>query len=157
MINIVKAEEKHVPAIGELWWEFMLVHQQADPIFTPREGAIPGFVDHHLRRFMKSEDGLVLVALDGNEVVGYSLAEIVAASPSFKREKYGEIDQLAVTASYRRKGIGKMMYTRIIKWFQSKNIDRVELQTTTKNPLANSFWQKHGFEIYQNNQFKKIK
>ena len=82
----------------------------------------------------------------------------MAASPSFKREKYGEIDQLAVTGSYRRKGIGKMLYARIIKWFSSKNIDRVELQTTTKNPLANSFfWQKHGFETYQNNQFKKIK
>jgi ribosomal protein S18 acetylase RimI-like enzyme len=157
MIQIMKAEEKHVPAIGELWWEFMLVHQQADPIYTPREGAVPSFVENHLRRFMKSEDGLALVALDGEKIVGYALAEILPPSPGFKRDKYGEIDQLAVTASHRRTGIGEMLLGEIMKWFQSNNIDRVELQNTAKNPLANSFWQKQGFEIYQYTRFKKIK
>jgi uncharacterized ferritin-like protein (DUF455 family) len=34
VIEIVRAEEKHVADIGKLWWEFMLFHQEADPIFT---------------------------------------------------------------------------------------------------------------------------
>jgi ribosomal protein S18 acetylase RimI-like enzyme len=50
-----------------------------------------------------------------------------------------------------------MLLGEIMKWFQSNNIDRVELQNTAKNPLANSFWQKQGFEIYQYTRFKKIK
>ena len=157
MIEIIKAEEKHVADIGNLWWEFMEVHQNADPIFTPREGSIPGFIENHLRRFMKSEDGFVLVALEGEKVIGYALVEIMAASPGFKREKYGEIDQMAITANCRRNGVGEKMFAAIMIWFQSKSINRVELQTTAKNVLANAFWQKHGFEIYQHTLYKKSK
>ena len=69
MIEIVKAEEKHVTAIGKLWWEFMIFHQNLDHIFTPQEGAILGFEENQLRKLMQSEDGLVLIALDGSNVV----------------------------------------------------------------------------------------
>jgi ribosomal protein S18 acetylase RimI-like enzyme len=146
MIAIVKAEEEHVTAIGKLWWEFMEIHQQADAIFTPREGAIPGFQENYLRRFMRSENGLVLVALDGEKVIGYSLSEIMGPSPGFKREEYGSIDQMAITADYRKKGIGEKMFA----------IDRVEIQTASRNGMANSFWHKLGFEIFQYNLYKNI-
>jgi GNAT superfamily N-acetyltransferase len=157
MVEIVKAEEKHVTAIGKLWWEFMIFHQKVEPIFTPREGAIPGFVENNLRRFMKSRDGLVLVALDKTKVVGYSLSEIIGPSPGFKREEYGSIDQMAVTADYRKKGIGEKMFAETAKWFLSRNIERVEIQTTAKNAVANSFWQKQGFEVYMHTLYKEIK
>ncbi|MGA9695319.1 MAG: hypothetical protein WBQ62_02795 [Dehalococcoidales bacterium] len=57
MIEIIRAEEKHVTAIGKLWWEDMIFHQNIDHIFTPREGATLGFEENYLRRLMKSEDG----------------------------------------------------------------------------------------------------
>jgi ribosomal protein S18 acetylase RimI-like enzyme len=156
MIEIVKAEEKHMAEIGQLWWEFILFHQDIDPIYTSLEGAIPGFIENHLRHFMESEDGLVLVAVDGTKVVGYSLSEVHRISPGLKREKYGYIDDMAVTASYRRKGIGEKLFAEITKWFQSKDIDRVELGTLAKNVVANSFWQKQGFTVYRYTLYKEI-
>jgi ribosomal protein S18 acetylase RimI-like enzyme len=156
MVEIVEAEEKHVDAIGKLWWEFMLFHQETDPIFTPREGSIPGFEENQVRRFMKSEEGLVLVALDGTKVVGFSLAELRGPSPGFLREKYGYIDTMAVTTNYRRKGIGEKMFDEIVNWFKSNDIKRVELGTTAENLVANSFWQKQGFQVYMHTLFKEI-
>jgi ribosomal protein S18 acetylase RimI-like enzyme len=156
MIEIVKAEEKHVTAIGKLWWEFMMFHQSIDHIFTPHEGSILGFEENQVRRLMKSADGLVLVALDGPKVVGYSLSEIRAASPGFHREKYGYIHDTAVTASHRRNGIGEKILTEIMKWFQSNNIQRVELGIAAKNQVAYSFWQKQGFEVYMHTLYKEI-
>jgi ribosomal protein S18 acetylase RimI-like enzyme len=156
MIEIVKAEEKHVADIGRLWWEFILFHQDIDPIWTPLEGSIPGFIENHLRRFMKSEDGLVLVAGDKGKVIGYSLAEIRRISPGLKREKYGYIDEMAVTANYQRRGIGEKMLADIMRWFQSNDIKRVELGTTTQNVVGNSFWQKQGFMIYMNTLYKNV-
>jgi GNAT superfamily N-acetyltransferase len=144
-IEVVRAEEKHVNAIGQLWWEFMDVHKKVEPIFTPRDDAIPDFQDNHVHRLMKSEDGLVLVALNETNVVGFSSSEILKPPAGAKREKYGYIDLMAVTADYRRKGIGAKMYGEILQWFKLKNIDRVEVQTTAKNLMANSFWQKQGF------------
>ena len=157
MIEIVKAEEKHVTAVGKLWWEFMIFHQNVEPIFTPREGAIPGFEENQIRRLMKSVDGQVLVALDGTKVVGYSLSEIRGPSPGFKRGEYGYIDEMAVTANYRHKGIGEKMFAETVKWFHSRNIERVEIHTTAKNVVANSFWQKQGFAVYMNTLYKEIK
>jgi ribosomal protein S18 acetylase RimI-like enzyme len=114
MIEIIRAEEKHVTAIGKLWWEFMMFHQNLDHIFTPREGATLGFEENQVRRLMKSEEGLVLVAVDNGKVVGYSLAEIRMPNPGFHREKYGYIDDTAVTASHRRRGIGRIMLVEFI-------------------------------------------
>ena len=156
MIEIVKAEEKHIAEIGQLWWEFILFHQDIDPIYTSLDGAIPGFIENHLRHFMESEDGLVLVAVDGKKVVGYSLSEIHRISPGLKRDKYGYIDDMAVTLNYRRKGIGEMMFTEIMRWFRSKDIRRLELGTLAKNVVANSFWQKQGFTVYRYTLYKNI-
>jgi ribosomal protein S18 acetylase RimI-like enzyme len=145
-----------VADIGRLWWEFILFHQDIDPIWTPLEGSIPGFIENHLRRFMKSEDGLVLVAGDKGKVIGYSLSEIRRNSPGLKREKYGYIDEMAVTANYQRRGIGEKMLAEIMRWFQSNDIKRVELGTTTQNLVGNSFWQKQGFTIYMNTLYKNV-
>ena len=105
---------------------------------------------------MKSEDGLVLVAGDKGKVIGYSLAEIRRISPGLKREKYGYIDEMAVTANYQRRGIGEKMLAEIMRWFQSNDIKRVELGTTTQNVVGNSFWQKQGFTIYMHTLYKNV-
>ncbi len=156
MIKIVKAEEKHVTAIGQLWWEFMLFHQNIDPIFTPKFDGVSDFEEKQVRRFMQSDDGLALVALDGIKVIGYSLSEIREPSPSYEREKYGCIDTRAITASYQRKGVGEKMVGKIVKWFRLKGINRVELGTAAPNIVANSFWQKQGFTIFRHTLYKEI-
>ena len=155
MIEIVRAKESHVPAIGNLWLEFMRYHQDIDPIFTPRDGAVSDFEDEQVRRLMKSEDGLVLVALDRGRVVGYSLSEI-RSSRGIELETFGAVDHLAVTASYRRRGIGEEMLGEILKWFQSRNIDRVELEVAAKNQVAYSFWKKHEFTDYRHRLYRQI-
>jgi ribosomal protein S18 acetylase RimI-like enzyme len=156
MIEIVRAEEKHVADIGKLWWEFILFHQDIDPIFTFVEDQIPDYIENHLRRFMESKDGLVLVAMDERQTIGYSLSEIRRVTPGLKREKYGYIDQMAVTASYRRLGVGEKIFDEIVKWFKSNDIKRVELGTTAQNVVANSFWQKQGFTVYNYTLYKEI-
>ncbi len=155
MIKIIKAEEHHMPDICNLWLEFMQFHQDIDPVFTPRDGASVGFTREMVWPLMKSGDGLVLVALDEGRVVGYSLSEI-RSSKGLKLEKYGGIDHLAVTAGYRRRGVGEKMLDEILKWFQSRKIDRVELDVLTKNQVGYSFWRKHGFTDFQIKLYREI-
>jgi len=155
MIEIVRAEERHISDIDKLWLEFMRFHQDIDHIFTPLDGAVPGFEEEQVRRLMKSEDGLVLVALDSGRVVGYSLSEI-RSSRGLELETFGAIDHVAVTASYRRRGIGEEMLSEILKWFQSRNIDRVELEVLAKNQVGYSFWKKHGFTDYRHRLYRQI-
>jgi len=48
------------------------------------------------------------------------------------------------------------MFDEILKWFRSKNIDRIELEITTKNNVADSFWKKHGFTDYMRTLYRQI-
>jgi ribosomal protein S18 acetylase RimI-like enzyme len=156
MIEIVRASEHHISDVGKLWLEYMRFHQDIDPIFTPRDGTVLGFEEDQVRRLMKSEDGLVLVALDEGRVVGYSLSEIKGPMKGYKLEEFGHVHDVAVTASYRRRGIGEKMLGEIMKWFRSKNINRVELSVVAKNQVAYSFWRKHGFTDYIHTFYRHI-
>ncbi len=155
MIKIIKAEESHIPAICNLWLEFMQYHQDIDPVFTPCDDAVAGFEEEMLRRLMKSEDGLVLVVLDEEKAIGYSLSEI-RSTKGLKLEKIGAIDHLAITGSYRRKAVGEQMLEEILNWFKSRDINRIELEVLTRNLVGYSFWKKHGFTDFRHRLYRQI-
>ena len=156
MIKIVRAEEKHIPGICNLWMEFMQFSQEFDPVFEPREGAVPVFGKEYLRPAMESDNSLVLVALDGEKVVGYSYSLIGELSKLEKRKQCGCVHDFFIAKDFRRRGIGEKMYTEILEWFHSRNIDRIELQVIAKNEAACSFWRKQGYDDFQHLWYRQI-
>jgi ribosomal protein S18 acetylase RimI-like enzyme len=156
VIEIVEAQEKHVSAISRLWLEFIEFHANIEPVFAPGEEAEEGVKEELVRPLMKSEDGLVLVVLDNGQAVGYIIAKIEEPPRGSKRKEYGYINHLAVTESYRRTGIGERLYGEVLKWFQSRGIDRIELEITTKNSTSAAFWKKQGFTDFQRRLFREI-
>lgn len=157
MIEIVRAEEKHLPEIGKLWWEFILYHQDIDPWFTPLDDATPGFLESYVRgRYMKTESGLVLAAVEHGEVVAYSLSEVRSPGAGMKQTIWGFIDHLAVTADCRRRGVGEQMLAEITHWFKSKGVKRVELHVASENTTGLRFWRKQGFKIYVHSMYREI-
>ena len=156
MVKIVRAKKNHISDIGKLWLEFSQFHQDIDPIVTPLDDARQGFDKEFVTRLMKSKEGLVLVALDDEQIIGFSLSEISDPPKRLKRGKYGYIYTFAITASYRRKGVGEKMLNKIIKWFDTKHIDRIELTATTQNYIGCSFWEKQGFTEFLRLFYKQI-
>jgi len=147
-MEITSATDTHVPEIVEVWKEFMDFHKDIDLRFPMKENA-PLIWEKHLRDLIKSEDTLVLVAMDKDHVVGYSISLIESRYPPvFTRETYGFIASMAVQSNYRRKGIGERMLGKIYEWFKSLNIDKIELTVTAQNQIGYSFWKKHGFRDY---------
>ncbi|MFC1953481.1 GNAT family N-acetyltransferase [Chloroflexota bacterium] len=102
-----------------------------------------------MRNSIISKDSLVLVALENEHVVVYSISGITKRPPIFQSNTLGFIYDMAVNSSYRRKSIGKRMLDQILTWFNSRNVDRVEVSVVTGNTIANSFWRKHGFQDYE--------
>jgi len=143
-MEITSATDAHVPEIVEVWKEFMDFHKDIDIRFPMKENAHLSW-EKNLRDLMTSEDALVLVALDKDCVVGYSIALIDKYPPVFEREIYGFIASMAVQSNYRRKGIGERMLGKIFQWFESWNIDKIELTVTAQNQIGYSFWKKYGF------------
>ncbi len=144
MIEIVKAEEKHLTELMILWKEIMDYHTGIEPYVVARADALQ-LGERHLKELMKSADALVLVALDNGKIVDFSVSSVAKHAPIWEHEQYGAIDDVCVTASYRRKGIGEKLMKEMEKWFNSKHISRLELTVYAVNSIGNSFWRKQGF------------
>lgn len=155
MIEIIKAEERHIPDICNLWLEFMRYTGNGDPFFTVNEGSKAGFEKDYLRPHMEPEKNLVLVAMDGDKMVGYLHGEVKDV-PHYIHGQIGFVQHLFVTEAYRRRGIGERLYNEIIKWFRSRDIKRVHLDTIVANKVANSFWRKHGYMDFQKTLHRNI-
>jgi ribosomal protein S18 acetylase RimI-like enzyme len=146
-VEIAVANDIHIPGILEVWKEFMDFHEGIDSSFAKSENGHISF-EKHLRDIVKSDDRQALVALDKLNVVGYSIAETGRYPPVFERQTFGLITDMAVKSGYRRQGIGEQMLAKIYQWFESRNLDRIELSVSAKNQIGYSFWNKHGSKDY---------
>ena len=81
-------------------------------------------------------------------MVGYSIAETGRYPPVLERQTYGLISDMAVKSGYRRRGIGEQILAEMYKWFESRNLERIELSVAAKNKIGYSFWKKNGFKDY---------
>jgi ribosomal protein S18 acetylase RimI-like enzyme len=151
-VQIVQANESHIPAIISLWQEFIDYHRDIEPVYARTEDGAAKF-EEYLRRLMASEDAQVLVALDKGEAVAYSIAQVSRRPPMILQTRFGFISDLGVRSGYRRKGVGEQMLSKILEWFELKRIRRIELQVLSGNRAAVSFWTKHGFETFANRMF----
>ena len=145
-MEIVIAQDDHIPEIVDLWIEFSVYHESLNHPWYPLKAEAPSGFEVYLRKEMSSEKSRVIVALDKDRVVGYAIAMINKMTAVWVRERYGCIDQLAITASYRHQGIGSYLLKNILNWFRSENLDLIELSIAAKNSVGYSFWKKHGFE-----------
>jgi len=146
-LEIIPATQGHVPQILELWKEFEDFHKEIDSFFTRSKDGHVKFGEF-VHRQMDSEDSLVLVAVNGKDVIAYSISRISKHPPVFELESYGDIIDLAVTSTDRRRGIGTEMLGKIYEWFKSRGMNRVELRVAVRNQIGYSFWKKHGFQDY---------
>ncbi len=94
------------------------------------------------------DDAEVFVAVCEGKVTGYSIATVHVYPPIFKEKMAGFISDVAVKSEYRRQGIGEKLLSRMLEWFSSKGITRIELRVALKNEIAYKFWKKHGFKEY---------
>jgi ribosomal protein S18 acetylase RimI-like enzyme len=146
MVRIVEAEETHIPQIVNLWVEFFDHHYTIDRFFERSDDAEEKFGKMIGERIDK-DDSLVLVAVEDDQVVGYSLSYVTQNPPVVKSMESGFISDLAVTTDYRRRGIGGLLLKETLAWFKSRGLKLVYLRVLAKNEGARAFWKKHGFEV----------
>ena len=87
--------------------------------------------------------------MDDQKAVGYSISKITRMPPFSRGKTTGVIYDMAVTASHRKKGIGREMLDRIKAWFKEHEVKRIEISVVTKNTIGSSFWRDQGFQDYE--------
>lgn len=138
-----------IPQIVELWKEFLDFHADCgrDLDVTRSPDGHETFAAY-LADLLEDEDYLVLVADDGERLVGYCIAAIKDHPPVFNARQYGFIQDMAVTAACRRRGLGCELFARAEAWIRGRGLNRIHLNVDTTNPVSQAFWKRLGFGDY---------
>ena len=145
--KIRKARQRDKDCIVELWKQFIDFHKQRDAHFSRSRKGHLKFKDF-LSKKISARNALVLVAQINRRVVGYVIASIDAYPPVFVDKHYGAIYDLMVDSAFRRRGIGRRLFSETRKWFRKKGMKRIELSVAVTNLLAMRFWKEMGFKTY---------
>ena len=95
-----------------------------------------------VRRFRKPQDGVCLVAVDGETVVGVL---------DFHREKRAQVAHggefgMSVDREYRRQGVGTALLRALIAWARAEAVTRLQLQVFENNRPAIGLYESMGFQ-----------
>ncbi len=112
------------------------------------------YAKSYLKKFTQTKRSRFLVVEKDNKLIAYMLGSI--QSNQFEQDKFrGYIDSFFVTKSHRKKGLGKLLYSRLISWFKKQNCKQVILDVAKGNPSID-IYEKWGFEQTKQEMRKKI-
>jgi GNAT superfamily N-acetyltransferase len=142
-----RAKRSDIDGILEVWKEHMDFHSEIYPLFARAEDGHVRFAEF-LSKHWNDPDWALFVADEEGAIVGYCLATILDYPPVFHIRNFGFIQDMAVSAEFRRRGIGTELLERLVVWFKEQGVRRVELQALIGNEVSQSFWSKRGFAQY---------
>lgn len=154
-VVIREAVEGDIPQLMELWKEFFDFHYERDPLFSR---ALDGHEKWAVFAAEKIEDekSRLTVAEAGGRVVAYCLANEAEYPPVMENARYGYIMDLAVTADFRRQGLGGKLLEDMYGWFRGRGLERVEARVAICNEVSMPFWKKMGFKPYVEAVYKRL-
>lgn len=97
-------------------------------------------------RYLKRNPNTCFVAEDKEELVGVIL--------SGNDGRRGFIHHTAVGMAYRRQGIGKKLVDAALDALEKEGIHKVALVVFKRNTLGDSFWEKQGFTVREDLNYR---
>ncbi|MDE5756262.1 MAG: ribosomal protein S18-alanine N-acetyltransferase [Clostridia bacterium] len=91
-----------------------------------------------IQGLVSDKNAVARVGIIGDEVICYYSFYIICGE--------GNINNLAVKANFREKGVGRIMIEDMIKVSKELNLSALTLEVNEKNAVAISFYEKFGFK-----------
>ncbi len=101
---------------------------------------------YDIKAMIQAEDTEVLVAVDGEEIVGSAYARMERAKPYLKYDYYAYLGFMFVKPSYRGQGINKLIIDGLKVWCKSKGLKELRLDVYDGNESALQAYAKAGFK-----------
>jgi ribosomal protein S18 acetylase RimI-like enzyme len=93
---------------------------------------------------LASEDNLVLVARDGETIIGHLVARLHGPG-AVHPIRVAELESIHVYPKHRRRGIGEQMVNAFLAWAADKGAQRASVTAYAANEGAQRFYARHGF------------
>lgn len=143
-VEVRPLKDDEVEELLGLWKEFMNDPSAIDEPIPPHEENVKRQRDFVVK-LMSEDSGQVLVASDGNRLIGYAMFYNEVNSPFEKTHRTSEVTDLYVKPSYRRRGVGEQLLQSCLDRVKSKGVTHVQLRVWNANRAAIALYRKLGF------------
>ena len=101
-----------------------------------------------ISRFLERNPNTSFVAMENDELLG-----IILGGHDGRR---GYIYHMSVAEKYRKKGIGSALVKKCLESFKNEKISKVALLVFKYNETGNAFWEKQGFILREDVNYRNI-
>jgi ribosomal protein S18 acetylase RimI-like enzyme len=145
-VSIRPATADDEAALGRLGALLVTVHHAFDPdrFIAPGPGTEPGYGRFLVSR-LERDDAIVLVAEDGDAVLGYAYAGLEGADWMALRGPAGVLYDIIVDPARRREGVARALLKAVLEALAARGAPRVVLFSATQNAAAQRLFAAAGF------------
>ncbi len=135
------------PALLSMWRELMDLHVDLDDRFALADRANDRFRNYIDTAISRDDYRVRLAEIDGLPA-GFSVACVLPNSPVYRNRWVGYINDLCVTTTMRRRGVGRLLVRDAVAWLRRYGAESVEVYVAHHNRGAVEFWRAVGGQPY---------
>jgi ribosomal protein S18 acetylase RimI-like enzyme len=144
-MQVRRARVEDLPALGKLAGGLVRMHEGFDSdrfmhIPNPEAG-----YERFLRGELADKEACVMVAADGDEILGYTYSTLEGRDWNALLDACGQLHDIFVRDDARGRGVGDALLRGTVAELLSLGAPRVVLATAVKNEGAQRFFESHGF------------
>jgi acetyltransferase len=144
MAGVRPAGPEDLDGVTGLWSELLAYHASLDEHDRLRPGAEREF-SHFLKGLLVDADAAVFVWEEAGGLLGFVSAEVRAAPPVLVERRRGEMVDLMVHSSARRRGIGRALVQTATRWARENGAERIVVRVAAGNAAGQAFWRALGY------------
>jgi ribosomal protein S18 acetylase RimI-like enzyme len=139
---IRKAKKEDIEDIISLEKESLKYHEKFDKCFHTVSKKSLEIQKKYLTKDMRKPSRLILVAEIDKKVVGFIFGYII----KMDKHKIGKVQEIIVTAKYRKVGIGRKLMKKLLNFFRKNGCAIAETVTFVGNTPGEKFYESAGFK-----------
>jgi ribosomal protein S18 acetylase RimI-like enzyme len=142
-----RATTADLPAMAQMAASLVGFHHTVDPqrFFLP-DGVEEGY-RWWFGKELPNEDAILLVACDGDDVVGYLYGRIEARDWNMLLDRHAALHDVFVADSARKRRVGGALVDAFCAVVKERGVPRVVLHTAASNTPAQALFAKLGFRV----------
>jgi ribosomal protein S18 acetylase RimI-like enzyme len=142
-LQIRHAKREDLGAVADLLVRIKRLNNEFDPLFAVVPDAKQK-ADRYLASTLADADKLVLVAAEGDKIVGMLRAEM-RERIFYEPHREGFITDFYILPEHRRKALGQEMIQRASAELKKMGAQIIVADVPSRNEIANRFYAKRGF------------
>lgn len=146
-INICKASISDIKTINAFQYKLGVYERTFDNNLKD-DANIKYYSNYMLKKHIKSEQSLCLIAKQNHEAIGFGVALLKQNKNWHKGLYKAYIDFLFIKEEYRNQGVGKTLMKKLIQWIKKKKVTDIRLQVFHNSSETLKFYRNMGFKDY---------